>query len=191
MTQDEPQTLKPTVHEIDRLRQRYGEHTPRLVLPAQTARPTPTLAATPAATPTPPPAAAPPAASEQWSTGSPPWDVGAPLYSGVDAAARASRTEPPAADPVADDLKLLDRFAGIASANGAHISTLSNDLKLRFYGLYKQATSGECAGKRPGAFDVTKRAKYDAWASVTKRGLSRADARREYVELLAQHGGSV
>ena len=157
MTQDEPQTLKPTVHEIDRLRQRYGEHTPRLVLPAQTARPTPTLAATPAATPT----------------------------------ARASRTEPAAADPVADDLKLLDRFAGIASANGAHISTLSNDLKLRFYGLYKQATAGECAGKRPGAFDVTKRAKYDAWSAVTKRGLSRADARREYVELLAQHGGSV
>ena len=106
-------------------------------------------------------------------------------------AARASRSEPPTADPVADDLKLLDRFAGIASANGAHISTLSNDLKLRFYGLYKQATSGECAGKRPGAFDVTKRAKYDAWAAVTKRGLSRADARREYVELLAQHGGSV
>ena len=191
MTQELPQSLKPTDAEIDRLRQRYGEHTPRLVLPTQTARPTPTLPTTPAATPTTPPAAAPPAASEQWSTGSPPWDVGAPLYSGVDAAARASRTEPPAADPVADDLKLLDRFAGIASANGAHISTLSNDLKLRFYGLYKQATSGECAGKRPGAFDVTKRAKYDAWAAVTKRGLSRADARREYVELLAQHGGSV
>ena len=78
-----------------------------------------------------------------------------------------------------------------AAAEVARSLAPSTDDRLKLYGLYKQATSGECAGKRPGAFDVTKRAKYDAWSAVTKRGLSRADARREYVELLAQHGGSV
>ncbi|GIL55303.1 hypothetical protein Vafri_10862 [Volvox africanus] len=55
-------------------------------------------------------------------------------------------------------------------------------LKLRFYGLYKQATSGKCVGGRPGFWDVAGRAKWDAWATLGD--LPQPEAMREYVELL-------
>lgn len=58
----------------------------------------------------------------------------------------------------------------------------SRDL-LELYALYKQGTAGEVTGKRPGALDFKGRAKYDAWAQ--KSGLSRDDAMRRYVELVA------
>ena len=63
-----------------------------------------------------------------------------------------------------------------------------NDVKLRLYGLYKQATSGDVTGKRPGFLDVVGRAKYDAWAGLS--GTSSAAAEQEYIAtvngLLAQ-----
>lgn len=63
-----------------------------------------------------------------------------------------------------------------------------NDVKLRLYGLYKQATSGDVAGKRPGFLDVVGRAKYDAWADLS--GTSPEAAEQEYIAtvngLLAQ-----
>ena len=37
---------------------------------------------------------------------------------------------------------------------------------LRLYGLYKQATSGNILGKRPGFTDVKGRAKYDALSLI-------------------------
>ncbi|MEZ4225932.1 MAG: acyl-CoA-binding protein [Polyangiaceae bacterium] len=39
----------------------------------------------------------------------------------------------------------------------------SNDDLLKLYGLFKQATVGDVAGKRPGMLDPKGRAKYDAW----------------------------
>jgi acyl-CoA-binding protein len=53
---------------------------------------------------------------------------------------------------------------------------------LRLYGLYKQATTGDATGKRPGMTDFVKRAKYDAWAAL--RGTARDDAMQSYVELV-------
>jgi diazepam-binding inhibitor (GABA receptor modulator, acyl-CoA-binding protein) len=62
-----------------------------------------------------------------------------------------------------------------------------NDVKLRLYGLYKQATEGDATGRRPGFTNPVGRAKYDAWAAVS--GTGRADAEERYVatvnELLA------
>ena len=37
---------------------------------------------------------------------------------------------------------------------------------LKIYALYKQATEGDCEGKRPGFTDMVGRAKYDAWAAI-------------------------
>jgi acyl-CoA-binding protein len=56
----------------------------------------------------------------------------------------------------------------------------SNELKLEFYGLYKQATRGDVSGKRPGMMDFVARAKHDAWASF--KGLSAEQAMQKYVE---------
>jgi pimeloyl-ACP methyl ester carboxylesterase/acyl-CoA-binding protein len=56
----------------------------------------------------------------------------------------------------------------------------SNELKLKMYALYRQATDGDVQGKRPGMLDVVARYKYDAWAMA--RGLSAEEAMRRYVQ---------
>lgn len=58
----------------------------------------------------------------------------------------------------------------------------SNDLKLEFYGLYKQATGGDVSGKRPGMMDFVGRAKYDAWAEL--KGTSPDEAMQRYIDRL-------
>lgn len=58
----------------------------------------------------------------------------------------------------------------------------SNELKLEFYALYKQATEGDVSGKRPGMMDFVGRAKYDAWEQV--KGLSSDDAMQRYIDRL-------
>ncbi|WP_166256857.1 acyl-CoA-binding protein [Marinobacter salicampi] len=60
----------------------------------------------------------------------------------------------------------------------------SNELKLEFYGLYKQATEGDVSGKRPGMMDFVGRAKYDAWASY--KGMSKDEAMQKYIDRLEQ-----
>ena len=49
-----------------------------------------------------------------------------------------------------------------------------NDQLLALYALFKQATEGDVAGKRPGMLDLKGRAKFDAWAA--RKGLSSAEA---------------
>ena len=60
----------------------------------------------------------------------------------------------------------------------------STDELLELYALYKQATSGDVQGKRPGMFDMKARAKYDAWA--TKKSLGKDDAMKSYVALVGK-----
>jgi len=58
----------------------------------------------------------------------------------------------------------------------------SNDVLLQLYALYKQATDGDAAGKRPGFTDMVGRAKYDAWAAV--KGATADDAMKRYIALV-------
>ena len=58
----------------------------------------------------------------------------------------------------------------------------SNELKLEFYALYKQATEGDVSGKRPGMMDFVGRAKYDAWEKL--KGMSSDDAMQQYIDKL-------
>jgi len=58
----------------------------------------------------------------------------------------------------------------------------SNEMKLEFYALYKQATEGDVSGKRPGMMDFVGRAKYDAWDKL--KGMSKEDAMQQYVDKL-------
>lgn len=58
----------------------------------------------------------------------------------------------------------------------------SNELKLEFYALYKQATEGDVSGKRPGMMDFIGRAKYDAWEKL--KGMSSEQAMQTYVDRL-------
>lgn len=58
----------------------------------------------------------------------------------------------------------------------------SNEMKLEFYALYKQATEGDVSGKRPGMMDFVGRAKYDAWEKL--KGMSSDDAMQQYIDKL-------
>lgn len=57
-----------------------------------------------------------------------------------------------------------------------------NDKLLELYALYKQGSTGDVSGKRPGMLDVKGRAKYDAWAK--QKGTTQDDAKTAYVALV-------
>ena len=58
----------------------------------------------------------------------------------------------------------------------------SNDLKLRLYAHYKQATEGDVQGDKPGFTDFVGRAKYDAWAKL--KGTPTDKAMDGYIKLV-------
>ncbi|TDM08564.1 MAG: acyl-CoA-binding protein [Ideonella sp. MAG2] len=53
---------------------------------------------------------------------------------------------------------------------------------LQIYALYKQATSGDVEGKRPGFTDMVGRAKFDAWDAL--KGKSSDEAMQDYIDLI-------
>ena len=53
---------------------------------------------------------------------------------------------------------------------------------LKIYALYKQASTGDADGKRPGFADMVGRAKWDAWNEL--KGQSQDDAKQAYVDLI-------
>lgn len=58
----------------------------------------------------------------------------------------------------------------------------SNENLLLLYSYYKQATTGDPSGKRPGFTDIVGRAKYDAWANL--QGTSQEAAMQAYIKLV-------
>ncbi len=79
------------------------------------------------------------------------------------------------------------RFEDAQKRAKALSKTPSNDDLLELYALYKQATSGDVNGSRPGMLDLKGRAKYDAWAK--KKGASKEDAMTKYVALVDRLAG--
>ncbi|KAL3151502.1 Acyl-CoA-binding domain-containing protein 2 [Trebouxia sp. C0009 RCD-2024] len=55
----------------------------------------------------------------------------------------------------------------------------SNDDKLILYGLFKQATVGDCDTSKPGMFDPKGKAKWEAWNK--QKGKDKSTAQEEYV----------
>ena len=59
-------------------------------------------------------------------------------------------------------------------------SSQTNDEKLVLYAYYKQATVGDNTTPAPGMFDLTGKAKWNAWND--KKGLSTEDAMNAYID---------
>lgn len=59
-----------------------------------------------------------------------------------------------------------------------------NMTMLKLYSLYKQGSSGDVEGKRPGMMDMINRAKYDAWAEL--KGTSQDEAMQQYIDLVTE-----
>lgn len=58
----------------------------------------------------------------------------------------------------------------------------SNEMMLKFYGFFKQATEGRCYLAKPGIWNVVSRAKWEAWNKLGD--MSEEEAMRHYVDEL-------
>ena len=77
---------------------------------------------------------------------------------------------------------LTARF-NAAVANSKNLSERpDNATLLKIYALYKQATAGDNAEKKPGFGDMVGRAKWDAWNGL--KGTSADDAMQQYIDLI-------
>lgn len=79
---------------------------------------------------------------------------------------------------------LAARFADAADRVQQLPEKPDNADLLRLYALYKQGSSGDVTGKRPGMMDFVGRAKYDAWAGL--EGMPQDEAMQVYVDLVEQ-----
>mmetsp|Transcript_33803 Transcript_33803/g.81958 ORF Transcript_33803/g.81958 Transcript_33803/m.81958 type:complete len:357 (+) Transcript_33803:516-1586(+) len=61
---------------------------------------------------------------------------------------------------------------------------LGTDNQLLLYGLYKQATEGDCTGKKPAMWEMQKHAKWSAWKSL--ESLSKKEAKERYVSMVGK-----
>ena len=62
-----------------------------------------------------------------------------------------------------------------------------NSTLLKLYALFKQGSSGDVKGNRPGMGDFVGRAKYDAWNAL--RGTPDDNAKQQYIDLIEQLKG--
>jgi diazepam-binding inhibitor (GABA receptor modulating acyl-CoA-binding protein) len=57
-----------------------------------------------------------------------------------------------------------------------------NKTMLSMYAYFKQGSTGDVEGERPGFTDLVGRAKYDEWAKV--KGMSKEEAMQKYIDLV-------
>jgi len=64
------------------------------------------------------------------------------------------------------------------------LSKVSSAVKLELYGLFKYITSSQMPStSRPSIFDMTGRAKWDAWAAAGKKYQNAQEAEKKYLEI--------
>ena len=88
--------------------------------------------------------------------------------------AQAQPTAPSAGRPSPPKANQIDN--GILTSNEAACN------QVKIYALYKQATTGDNAEKKPGFTDMVGRAKWDAWNGL--KGTSTDDAMQQYIDLI-------
>ncbi|MDI4635128.1 acyl-CoA-binding protein [Pelomonas sp. V22] len=81
-------------------------------------------------------------------------------------------------------MSLKDQFDAAVAASKQLPERPDNMTLLKIYALFKQASEGDCEGKRPGFTDMVARAKFDAWDGL--KGTSTDDAMQQYVDLIEE-----
>jgi acyl-CoA-binding protein len=79
-------------------------------------------------------------------------------------------------------MSLQARFEEAVSASKNLPERPDNLTLLKLYALYKQASSGDATGERPGMSDFVGRAKWDAWDAL--KGTTAEDAMQQYIDLV-------
>jgi diazepam-binding inhibitor (GABA receptor modulator, acyl-CoA-binding protein) len=91
-----------------------------------------------------------------------------------------ARFHPPHGETIMADLKA--KFEKAVADSKSLPEKPDNMTLLKIYALYKQASSGDVDGKRPGFTDMVGRAKWDAWNEA--KGKDKNAAMQEYVDLI-------
>ena len=72
-----------------------------------------------------------------------------------------------------------------AVANSKNLSERPDNVTLlKMYALYKQASAGDNAEKKPGVTEVVERAQRDAWNKL--KGTAADAAKQQYIDLVAE-----
>lgn len=79
-------------------------------------------------------------------------------------------------------MNLKDQFEAAVAASKNLSERPDNMTLLKLYGLYKQGSSGDISGERPGFTDMIGRAKWDAWNAM--QGESQESAMQAYIDLI-------
>ena len=77
---------------------------------------------------------------------------------------------------------LKKQFDAAAAAVTKAKKDPGNDMKLKLYANFKQATEGDVKGDKPGFTDFVNRAKYEAWGKL--KGTAPEEAMKAYVKLV-------
>lgn len=81
-------------------------------------------------------------------------------------------------------MSLKDQFDAAVAASKQLPERPDNMTLLKIYALFKQASEGDCEGKRPGFTDMVGRAKFDAWDGL--KGTSQDEAMQQYIDLIEE-----
>ena len=80
-------------------------------------------------------------------------------------------------------MELQTQFEEAVAGSKALAQKPGNDVLLKLYSLYKQATNGDTNTEGPdNAFDFVAKAKYNAWAEL--KGTPKDAAMQEYITLV-------
>ncbi len=77
---------------------------------------------------------------------------------------------------------LKTQFEAAVAGSKSLTERPDNATLLKIYALYKQASAGDNAEKKPGFTDMVGRAKWDAWNQC--KGTSNDEAMQQYVDLM-------
>lgn len=82
-------------------------------------------------------------------------------------------------------VSLENRFKEACDYVSINSSKLDQDLLVRLYGFYKQATVGNCNTPKPNYFDFRSRFKWKWWSSLA--GATKTQAMQAYIHVLSEH----
>ncbi len=84
---------------------------------------------------------------------------------------------------------LQSQFEQAATAVKSLPEKPSDEALLELYALYKQGSSGDVSGDKPGFFDFVGAAKYEAWAKL--EGMTEDAAKADYIKFVKSLGAEL
>ena len=77
-------------------------------------------------------------------------------------------------------LEFLNSAKQIKNCN----KSFENDILLKLYGYYKQATIGDCDNQSPSFWQVKEQAKWESWTA--QKGMKKDHAMKRYVKVVSK-----